>query len=101
MACFLTCAFFIARGALPAGVGEVNNTSDGLNLFTRLTLRLRGVNAEKLAPLPLLPQQVYGDEWSFLYYNDVLDETVTGVNRVKPREHPDFTYKTSVYMGML
>ncbi|CAD7971794.1 unnamed protein product [Amoebophrya sp. A25] len=43
--------------------------------------------------------EVYGDEWSFLFYSDVLDPTVTGCNRVQPREHPDFTYNTSIYMG--
>ncbi len=43
--------------------------------------------------------EVYGDEWSFLFYNDVLDPTVTGCNRVYPRRHPDFSYRSSVYMG--
>jgi len=43
--------------------------------------------------------EVYGDEWSFLFYNDVLDKTVTGCNRVAPRRHPDFSYRDSVYMG--
>ncbi|CAD7976994.1 unnamed protein product [Amoebophrya sp. A25] len=44
--------------------------------------------------------EVYGDEWSFLFYNDVVeDPTVTGCNRVQPREHPDFSFRTSIYMG--
>ena len=44
--------------------------------------------------------EVYGEEWAFIFYTDVVDPKTSGVYSVHPRQNPDVgEYKTSVYMG--
>lgn len=44
--------------------------------------------------------EVYGEEWSFQYYEDTWeDPTVPGVVRCTPRRMPNYEYVESLYMG--
>lgn len=45
--------------------------------------------------------EVLGEEWSFQGFHDAWDDdTLSGVLRNSPRNHPDYLYRESVCMGM-
>lgn len=52
-------------------------------------------------PIYHLGVEVYGEEWSFLYFEDCWhDESVSGVIRCQPKHMADFEYQESINLGL-
>lgn len=52
-------------------------------------------------PIYHLGVEVYGEEWSFLYFEDCWDdESVSGVIRCQPKHMADFEYQESISLGL-
>jgi len=51
-------------------------------------------------PIYHLGVEVYGEEWSFLYFEDCWDdESISGVIRCHPKHNADFEYQESINLG--
>jgi len=51
-------------------------------------------------PINHIGIEVYGEEWSFQYYEDCWDDpSVTGLIRCQPRKMPDYEYQDSICLG--
>jgi hypothetical protein len=51
-------------------------------------------------PINHIGVEVYGEEWSFQYYEDSWDDpSVSGLIRCQPRKMPDYEYQDSICLG--